>query len=164
MASIIKHCEGKHHLFRPTKNRKGQTDRFSDNLPPPETVKQAADALEWLKPEDFLQKHCMSRAAFNWVLGQIEDYKEFTTVGNIKEGRPQAPVIYQLMVFLKYIGTEGAGSNSQNQRQMFGIGQGTAGVYWDRVMRVILKLCPTYYTWHDKEERKKLSRKVTNKT
>ena len=99
-------------MFRSATYRKGRADRFSDDLPTPETVEQAALALPWLTVEEFLQKHRMSRAAFNWVLGQIEDYEEFTTVGNEKEGRPQAPVIHQLMVFLKHIGTEGAGSNS----------------------------------------------------
>jgi len=68
------------------------------------------------------------------------------------------------MVFLKHIGTEGAGSNSRNQRQMFGIGQGTADVYWDRGMQAILKLRPTFYTWPNKDERKKLSKKVMKKT
>jgi len=106
----------------------------------------------------------MTREAFNWVLAQIEDYEEFTTVGNIKKGRPQAPVVHQLMVFLKYIGTEGAGSNSRNQRHMFGIGQGTSDVYRDRVMNAILKLRPTCCTWPDKEERKRLSKKVKKKT
>jgi len=47
---------------------------------------------------------------------------------------------------------------------MFGIGQGTADVYRDRVMRAILKLRPTYYNWPDKEERKKLAKKVMKKT
>jgi len=68
------------------------------------------------------------------------------------------------MVFLTHIGTEGAGSNSRKQRQMFGIGQGTADIYGDRVMRAILKLRPTYCTWLDKEERKKLLRKAKKKT
>jgi len=106
----------------------------------------------------------MSRAAFDWVLGQIEDNEEFTTVGNEKKGRPQAPVVLQLMVFLKCIGTEGAGSNSENQRQVLGIGQGTADVCRDRVMQAILKLRPTCCNWPDKEERKKLSKKVMKKT
>jgi len=109
-------------------------------------VEQAADALPWLTPEEFSQKCCMSREAFIWVLGQIEDHEEFMTVRNTREGHPQAPVVHQLMVFLKCIGTEGAGSNSQNQRQMLGIGQGTSDVYRDRVMRAILKLRPTCYT------------------
>jgi len=149
-------------LFRPAKNQKGRADRFFDDLPPPETVEEATDASEWLTPEEFLQKHCMTRVAFNWVLSQIEDNKEFTTAGNIRKGRPQAPAVHQLMVFLKHIGTEGAGSNSRNQRQMLGIGQGTADVCRDRVMRAILKLRPTYCTWPNKDERKKLSKKVKN--
>jgi len=151
-------------LFRPAKNRKGRARRFSDDLPPPEMVKEAKDTSEWLTPEEFLQKHHMTRAAFNWVLSQTEDNEEFTTAGNIRKGRPQAPVVHQSMVFLKHIGTEGAGSNCRNQRQMFGIGQGTADVYRDRVMRAILKLRPTHCTWPNKEERKKLSRKVKKKT
>ena len=164
LVSIIKHCEGKRYLFRSARNRKGRPDRFSDDLPPDETVEQAEDAMEWLTPEEFLQKYRMSRPAFKWVLNQIEDYEEFTTVGNVKEGRPQAPAVHQLMVFLKYIGTEGAGSNSRNQRQMFGIGQGTADIYRDRVMRAILQLRSSFYGWPDKEERKKLSRKIRKKT
>jgi len=152
LASIIKHCEGKRYLFHSATYRKGRADRFSDDLPPPETVEQATAALPWLTPDEFLQKCRMSKAAFNWVLGQIEDNEEFTTVGNEKAGRPQASVVHHLMVSLKYIGTEGARSNSRNQRQTFGIGQGTADVYRDRVMRAILKLRPTYYTWPDKEE------------
>ena len=131
LASTIKHCEGKRCLFRPAKNQKGQADRFSDDLPPLETVEQAAGALEWLTPEEFSQKCCMTRAAFNWVLSQMEDHKEFTTAGNVRKGSPQAPVVHQLMVFLKHIGTEGVGLNSRNQRQMFGIGQGTADVHRD---------------------------------
>ena len=167
LASIIKHCEGKRYLFRSATYRKGRADRFSDDLPPLpplETVEEATAALPWLTAEEFLQKYRMSRDAFNWVLGQIEDNEEFTTVGNEKKGRPQAPVVHQLMVFLKYVGTEGAGSNSRNQRQMFGIGQGTADLFRDRVMRAILKLRPTYYNWPDKEERKKLAKKVLKKT
>ena len=38
LASIIKHCKGKHYLFRSAKNRKGQANRFSDDLPPIETL------------------------------------------------------------------------------------------------------------------------------
>jgi len=106
----------------------------------------------------------MSRFAFDWVLDQIEDCQVFTTVGNKKKGRPQAPVIHQLMVFLKYVGTEGSGTASKNQRNMFGIGEGSSDVYRDRVMTAILKLKPIYYGWPDKDERKKLAKKVQKKT
>jgi len=86
LASMIKHCEGKRCLFRPAKNQKGRADRFSDDLPPPEMAEQATDALEWITPEEFLQKCRMTRAAFNWVLSQTEDNEEFTTAGNIRKG------------------------------------------------------------------------------
>jgi len=54
LASIIKHCEGKRCLFRSATCRKGRADRFSDDLPPLETVEQAAAALPWLTAEEFL--------------------------------------------------------------------------------------------------------------
>jgi hypothetical protein len=173
LTSLIKTCEGKRYLFRPKKNRKGRSDHFTDDLPPAveqngeeveETVEEAEKRLPWLTDNEFLQKYRMSRNAFDWVLSQIEDYFEFTSIGNKKEGGPQRPVIHQLMVFLKYVGTEGAGGSSPNQRSMFGIGQGTADLYRDRVMRAIMTLKSTYYGWPDEEERKKLSKKVKKKT
>ena len=145
LVSTIKRCEGKRCLFRSATCRKGRADRFSDDLPPLETVEQAAAALPWLTAEEFLQKCRMSRAAFDWVLGQIEDNEEFTTVGNEKKGQPQAPVVHQLMVFLKHIGTEGAGSNSRNQRQMFAISQmHYAKSYRNGQMRVLHKEWPMF--------------------
>ena len=165
LLSFIKHCEGERYLFRSKTYRKGRPDRFSDDLPPAETVEDPEAKLPWLSDDEFLQKYRMSRSAFDWVLGQIEDYHEFTKAEKKSQaGRPQAPIIHQLMVFLKCIGTEGSGSASKNQRNMFGIGEGTADVYRDRVTRAILNLRRTYLNWPDKAERKKLSEKVRAKT
>jgi len=57
LASTIKHCEGRRYLFRSAMNRKGRADRFTDDLPPIETVKEATDALPWLTADEFLQKY-----------------------------------------------------------------------------------------------------------
>jgi len=57
LASIIKHCEGRRYLFCSATNRKGRPDRFSDDLPPVETVEEATNALPWLTAEEFLQKY-----------------------------------------------------------------------------------------------------------
>jgi len=54
LASVIKHCEGKRCLFCSATYQKGRTDRISDDLPPLETVEQAAAALPWLTAEEFL--------------------------------------------------------------------------------------------------------------
>jgi len=158
LTSLIPHCKGKRHLFRPKTNRKGRPDRFSDDLPselPTDAdeaaaIAQSANEHRWLNDDEFLQKCCMSRFAFDWVLDQIEDCQVFTTVGNKKEGRPKAPVSHQLMVFLKCIGTEGSGTASKNQRNMFGIGEGTLDVCRDRVMTAIRKLKPICSGWPNK--------------
>jgi len=141
-----KHCEGKRCLFHPTKSRKGRPDRLSDDPPPPQTVEEATDASPWLPDcRRILAEMSHVQRCFNWVLGQTEDHEEFTTVGSEKKGRPQAPVIHQLMVFLKHIGTEGAGSNSRNQRQMFAISQmHYAKSYRNGQMRVLHKEWPMF--------------------
>ena len=50
----------------------------------------------------------------------------YFAVGPRYKGRSQAPVVNQVMVFLKFLGTEGTGGNGHNQRQTFAIGYGTS--------------------------------------
>jgi len=62
------------------------------------------------------------------------------------------------MVFLKMLGTEGAGANGPNQRTTFMIGKGTSTVFCRRVTEAILSLREEFYNWLNAEERKKLAR------
>jgi len=121
-------------LFRSPVYCKGK-DRFTQDLDPneeddkeTENIEVEAAALPWLKDEEFLQKYRMSRECFDFVLDLIKNHSVFKKLEG-KCGRPQTPVVNQLMVFLKCVGTEGSGANDPNQRNTFEIGKGTSGIF-----------------------------------
>jgi hypothetical protein len=94
------------------------------------------EQLPWLTDDEFIQKYRTTRKSFNLILDEIKDHSVFEKKDNQKKS--QAPVAHQLMVFLKFVGSEGAGSNNSNQRQTFSIVYGTAQLYRKRVTCAIL--------------------------
>ena len=69
-------------------------------------------------------------------------------------GRKQAAVAYQLMTWLKFVGTEGSGGNNSNQRTTFKISCGAAEIYRRRVTQAIRSLKAEYIHWPSPAERK----------
>jgi DDE superfamily endonuclease len=114
--------------------------------------------LPWLTDDEFLQKYRVTRSSFQVLLNKIKDHSIFES-----KTKRMAPPQYQLMVFLKYVGTEGSGANNSNQRNTFGVGYGTSDVYRDRVTQALVELAPQYITWPNAEERKAISRSIQNK-
>ena len=166
-ASMIRVAESRRYLFRSQIYRKSLHDRFKEDLDgrdddeEDETERQLIDReaalLPWLTEAEFLQKYRMSYDSFKLVLSEIKDHNVFKRLEG-KAGRPQTPVANQLMVFCKYIGTEGDGANGPNQRNTFGIGKGSSDVFRRRVTTAILSLRDVYYTWPDAEERRELAK------
>jgi len=99
----------------------------------------------------------VSRENFKFILEKIQDHPVFQKQSR---GRRQKPVAYQLMVFLKFIGTEGSGASNSNQRNTFAIGYGTAAVYRDRVTKALRSLSAEYINWPDQEERRTIAREI----
>jgi DDE superfamily endonuclease len=119
-------------------------------------ISDASDhELPWLNDDEFLQKFRVTREAFAIILEKIKDHPVFES-----KTKAMAPPEYQLMVFLKYIGTEGAGSSNANQRQTFGVGYGTSSLYRKRVTKALLSLREEYITWPDSNERKVISKDI----
>ena len=159
LASVIREAESRRYLFRSTVYRKGK-DRFSQDLDlceEDDNIEVEAAALPWLNDEEFLQKYRMSRECFDFVLDQIKGHSVFKKLEG-RNGRPQTPVVNQLMVFLKCVGTEGSGANGPNQRNTFEIGKGTSGVFCRRVIKAICSLRDRYLFWPNEQERKVLER------
>ena len=166
----LKNAERRRYLFRFSKYRKGSSDNIyktdldetglSDRL-------NAAGADEeddlddeqqpWLSDDEFLQKYRMSRKNFKAVLEMIKDHDVFR---NQRNRRQQAPPAHQLLVFLKYVGTEGAGASNGNQRSTFAIGYGTATLYRERVTKALRSLSDEYIQWPDAEERLVIAREI----
>ena len=102
----------------------------------------------------------MSQTSFNAIYDLIKDHSVFAEKTN--NGRGQASVKYQLMVLLKYLGTEGSGGSNLNLRSVFGIGEGTAELYRDRVVEALLSLQEATITWPDAAERKAIAERFDN--
>jgi hypothetical protein len=107
----------------------------------------------WLTDTEFKQKYRMSRENFQNVTQKIKNHPVF----KITKGRNQMSVEHQLMVFLKYVGTEGDGASHNGQRNTFCVGYGTGAKYRKRVTKAIRSLRDEYYTWPDEEERRQIA-------
>jgi len=156
-ASMIRVAESRRYLFRAENYRKSPYDRFKEDLGGRDDddeddneaegllINREAALLPWLTNEEFLQKYRMSHDSFKRVLGDIKEQAVFKKLEG-KVGRPQTPVANQLMVFLKYVGTEGNGASGRNQRNTFGIGKGSSDVFRRHVTTAILSRRSVYYT------------------
>ena len=87
----------------------------------------------------------------------IENHPVFDALNN---GPKQLLPAFQLMIFLKYIGTEGSGSSNPDLQNMFRTGRGSNDLYKSRVMRAIQSLASEYYRWPDEVERQTISRRI----
>ena len=108
----------------------------------------------WLNDSEFLQKYRCTRQSFENITKKIEDHDVFK---KRKKGNRQAPVEHQLMVFLKYLGTEGSGASDPDLRNIFAIGKGTAQKYRDRCAKALASLADEVITWPDADERKDIA-------
>jgi hypothetical protein len=169
---VTKNVQDQRYIFRASKYRKG-TDRFKADLPSTNnddddeddvseddqlSIASEASTLPWLTEEEFISKYRCTRSGFSRILGDIKDHSVFKT--KTTKCRQQAPVVHQLMVFMKFLGTEGTGGSNTNQRQMFSIGYGTAELYRRRVTRAIMSLRDKYIKWPDAEERKQIALQI----
>jgi DDE superfamily endonuclease len=153
----LQNAHSSRYLFRERKYRKGSLDeRFGtdllDQIQHPSDTDDTEGVQPWLNESEFIQKYRMSRSSFDYLLNLIKDHPVFHT-GKKKK---QAPVEFQLMTWLRYVGTEGSGASNANQRHSFGIGYGTADLYRDRVTTAIRSLSKEWIHWPDEEERKKI--------
>ena len=111
--------------------------------------------MPWLTDAEFLQKYRVSRSGFRYILDLIKDHAVFDS-----KTKRMAPASHQLMVFLKYVGTEGTGASNSNQRATFGVGYGTASLYRKRVTKSLRALSSEYIKWPNAEERIKISKEI----
>jgi hypothetical protein len=110
--------------------RKRQSGRFEDDL-----GEGTGEEPPWLNADEFQQKYRCSHQSFHAIVDLIKDHPIFKEEG--RKHKPQAPPAHQLMVLLKYLGTEGSGTSNSDLRSMFGIGKGTAEVYKERAVKAI---------------------------
>ena len=115
--------------------------------------------LPWLNDVEFQQKYRCARSSFEGIYNLIKDDPVFAT-RNGTNGRQQLNAKMQLLVLLKYLGTEGSGGSNADLRNLFGIGEGTANLYRNRVVEALLNLKDQVITWPNPEERKEIATRI----
>ena len=104
----------------------------------------------WLTEEEFLQKYRMTRENLENLSELVKHHPTFQNTS----GNKQAPPKYQIMLLLRYLGTEGSGTSNPNLRHTFRTGRGTCSLYRSRAVVAISSLRQQYIYWPDEEERK----------
>ena len=160
MFSCLRHYfyRSKQYIFLRSRYRKRSDEAFADNLECSDNEESGKQSF--LSDDEFLQKYRMSRSSFHTLVELIEDHPVFEQG---KRGPPQAPPAHQLMVLLKYLGTQGSGGSNPDLRNLFRLGRGSSDLYKQRAYDSILSLSDGYYTWPDEEEKKRISERIRRK-
>lgn len=87
-----------------------------------------------VKDNEFLFHYRMTRHDFSELVKLLKENPVFHS------SRRQAPPAHQILVLLKYLGTEGNQANNRGLGGHFGIGSGTAQLYRDRALLALLSL------------------------
>ena len=154
VARSLEVAETKRYHEERTKYRKSPSFAFEIDLN--EDVDSDGE-MPWLNDKEFLQKYRCSRASVDALYELIKDDPVFKS--NNKPGRKQIDPKRQLLVLLKFLGTEGSGGSNNNLRNVFGIGEGTASLYRDRVVAALLKLKGSVLTWPNEREREEIAKR-----
>ena len=93
------------------------------------------DTEDLVNDDEFLFHYRMTRTDFSGLVKLLEDNPVF------RSSPPrQAPPALQILVVLKYLGTQGNQANNKSLGKHFGIGAGTAQLYRDRALLALLTL------------------------
>jgi hypothetical protein len=133
----------------------------SSNVRDPDMVYHDDNVSPWLTESEFRQKYRLTRQSFDTILGMIQQHPVFTKT--TKKGPDQNPPAFQLMVLLKYLGTEGTGASNLDLWQIYRIGRGTGTLYQNRAMLAIRNLRDRAITWPDEDERREISQRIQNR-
>jgi len=94
---------------------------------------------QFLRDAEFLQQYRMSKASLRKLTSKIEKHEVFRQGSR---GPKQPPPIYQLMVLLRYLGTDGSGASLPSLRARYKFSAGTARNHKMRALKAVLSLSP----------------------
>jgi len=109
-----------------------------------------------VRDNEFLNHYRVDRESFFNLLELIKNHPIFQSKGK----RKQAPPEYQLLVLLKYLGTNGNGANAISIANHFGIGVGTVRDYRKRAAKALLSLEEQVVAWPNAEERVEIANRI----
>ena len=113
-----------------------------------------------LTDNEFLFHFRMSRDCFWKLVGLIEDHPNFHKKNSDSRGNPPKPASQQLLVLLKYIGSDGNSASSVSLGTFFGIASGTVDSCKESALDAVLTLEDRTYYWPDSDERKQTASRI----
>jgi hypothetical protein len=93
----------------------------------------------------------------------IKDHEVFQRVNSDSRGAAPKPAEHQLLVLLRYYGTEGNACTSVAIAGFFGIASGAVDNCREAALTAVLSLEPQTYFWPDEDERKQIAKRIKDK-
>jgi DDE superfamily endonuclease len=118
------------------------------------------DHVDGLNDREFLFHFRMSRECFSQLVLQLKDHPNFNRTDGDSRGSIPRPAEQQLMVLLKYFGSDGNSASSYNIGSFFGISAGSAESCRLSALDALLTLEDRTYFWPNSEERKHISNRI----
>jgi hypothetical protein len=107
--------------------------------------------------DEFLVQFRVTRTAFFEVLAEIDGDHVFCSG---KSRIRQAPIAYQLLVFLVFLGTEGDGSSNVKVKNLLRpLGRGTVDLFKKRIAQAIINLETAVVFWPEEDERREIAQR-----
>lgn len=122
----------------------------------PKSLQWVTDVMPSYSDARFKIEVRVTRATFGFILNAIQDNRIFQSHGNV----PQAPVARQLQVALYRFGAHGNAGAVRRVGARFGIGDGTAMLFTQRVITAINALYDQYVVWPSVNERTQIATRI----
>lgn len=121
---------------------------------------QAEDShRDGLSDADFLFHFRVTREKHEQLVNLIKDHPVFQRSSDAR-GPHAKPASHQLLVLLKYYGSEGNGASSRALSNFFGVGTGTIDEYRNNALVALLSLEEQTYFWPTPNERKAIANRI----
>jgi DDE superfamily endonuclease len=117
------------------------------------------DHVDGLNEREFLFHFRLSRDSFWQLVQQIKNHPNFHRHGDAR-GKVPRPAEHQLLVLLKYYGSEGNAASNYNLSAFFGISHGAVDSCKDHALEALLTLEKHTYFWPNEAERQQISSRI----
>jgi DDE superfamily endonuclease len=115
------------------------------------------DHADGFNDREFLFHFRMSRDCFHQLIVELKDHPVFD---GDSHGCTQRPAEHQLLVLLKYFGSDGNSASNLNLGAFFGISRGSAESCRTNALLALLSIEHRTYYWPNSDERKQISNRI----
>ena len=118
------------------------------------------DIEDALNDREFKYHFRVSRDCFWQLVDLIKAHPNFHRASSDSRGRNPKPAAHQLLILLKYLGTDGNAASSMSLGEFFGVGNGAIDECRKNALEAILTLEDRTYFWPRVDERKAIANRI----